>query len=97
MRDVNGFEVSNIGLDVSEQKFIDKIKETEASIIGLRGFLTLAFDSMKETINAMKAAGLRDKVKFMIGGGQIDEEIRKDTDTDAYGNDAMAGVFLAKQ
>lgn len=66
MRDVNGFEVSNIGLDVSEQKFIDKIQETEASIIGLRGFLTLAFDSMKETINAMKAAGLRDKVKFMI-------------------------------
>jgi methanogenic corrinoid protein MtbC1 len=97
MRDVNGFEVSNIGLDVSEQKFIDKIQETEASIIGLRGFLTLAFDSMKETINAMKAAGLRDKVKFMIGGGQIDEEIRKYTNTDAYSNDAMAGVSLAKK
>ncbi|MCJ7744311.1 MAG: hypothetical protein MUO99_07125, partial [Dehalococcoidales bacterium] len=60
------------------------------------GFLTLAFDSMKETVGAIKAAGLRDKVKIMIGGGQIDEEIRKYTGADAYGRDAMVGVSLAK-
>jgi 5-methyltetrahydrofolate--homocysteine methyltransferase len=97
MLDVNGFEVSNLGLDVPSQKFIDKIKETEANIVGLRGFLTLAFDSMKKTVNAIIAAGLRNKVKFMIGGGQIDEGIRKYADADAYGNDAMAGVSLAKK
>jgi methanogenic corrinoid protein MtbC1 len=97
MLDVNGFEVHNIGVDVSAQNFIDKIKETEAGIVGLSGFLTLAFDSMKETVDAIKAAGLRDKVKIMIGGGQIDETIRKYTGADAYGKDAMGGVSLAKQ
>lgn len=96
MLDVNGFEVYNLGVDVPPQKFVDKIKETGAPIVGLSGFLTLAFDSMKETVEAIKAAGLRDKVKIMIGGGQIDEEIRKYTGADAYGQDAMAGVNYAK-
>jgi methanogenic corrinoid protein MtbC1 len=97
MLDVNGFEVHNLGVDAPAQKFIDKIKETEAGIVGLSGFLTLAFDSMKETVDAIKAAGLRDKVKIMIGGGQIDETIRKYTGADAYGKDAMGAVSLAKQ
>ena len=97
MLDVNGFEVFNIGVDQPPQNFVDKIKETNAQIVGLSGFLTLAFDSMKETVTAIKAAGLRDKMKIMIGGGQIDEEIRKYTQADAYGKDAMAAVTLAKQ
>jgi len=97
MLDVNGFEVIDLGVDVPVQKFIDKIKETGAPIVGLSGFLALAFDSMKETIEAMQKAGLRDKVKVMIGGGQISDEIRKYTGADAYGKDAMAGVTLAKQ
>ena len=59
--------------------------------------MTLAFDSMKQTIEAIKDAGLRDKVKVMIGGGQINEEIRKYTGADAYGRDAMAAVNLAKK
>jgi methanogenic corrinoid protein MtbC1 len=96
MLDVSGFEVYDLGVDVPPQKFVDKIKETNAPIVGLSGFLTLAFDSMKETIEAIKAAGLRDKVKIMIGGGQIDEEIRKYAGADAYGRDAMTGVALAK-
>lgn len=97
MLDVNGFEVYDLGVDVPAQKFVDKIKETNASIVGLSGFLTLAFDSMKETIEAIRAADLRDKVKIMIGGGQIDDEVRKHTQADAYGKDAMAGVSLAKE
>jgi 5-methyltetrahydrofolate--homocysteine methyltransferase len=96
MLDVSGFEVYDLGVDVPAQKFIEKIRETNAPIVGLSGFLTLAFDSMKETVGAIKAAGLRDKVKIMIGGGQIDEEIRKYTGADAYGRDAMVGVSLAK-
>ena len=52
---------------------------------------------MKETIEAMKGAGLRDKVKVMIGGGQVSEEIKKYTGADAYGKDAMVGVSLAKK
>lgn len=97
MLDVSGFEVYDLGVDVPPQKFVEKIKETNAPIVGLSGFLTLAFDSMKETVEAIKAAGLRDKVKIMIGGGQIDEEIRKYAGADAYGRDAMTGVTLAKQ
>ena len=97
MLDVNGFEVYDLGVDVPAQKFVQKIKESGAPIVGLSGFLTLAYDSMKQTIEAIKNAGLRDKVKVMIGGGQISEEIRKYTGADAYGTDAMAGVYLAKK
>jgi len=97
MLDVTGFEVYDIGIDQAPQSFIDKIKQTGAGIVGLSGFLTLAFDSMKETVGAIKNAGLRDKVKIMIGGGQMNDDIRKYTGADAYGADAMAGVALAKK
>ncbi|MBA7501193.1 Methionine synthase [subsurface metagenome] len=97
MLDVNGFEVYDLGVDVPAQKFVDKIRESGASIVGLSGFLTLAYDPMKQTIEAIKNAGLRDTVKVMIGGGQITEEIKKYTGADAYGKDAMVGVSLAKK
>jgi methanogenic corrinoid protein MtbC1 len=97
MLDVNGFEVYDLGVDVPAQNFVEKIKESGASIVGLSGFLTLAYDSMKQIIQAIEDAGLRDKVKVMIGGGQITEEIRKYAGADAYGKDAMAGVSLAKK
>ncbi len=97
MLDVNGFEVYDLGVDVPPEKFVEKIRESSATIVGLSGFLTLAFDSMKQTIGTIKDAGLRDKVKIMIGGGQITEEIRKYTGADAYGKDAMAGISLARQ
>jgi 5-methyltetrahydrofolate--homocysteine methyltransferase len=96
MLDISGFEVYDLGVDVPSRNFVDKIKETGATVVGLSGFLTLAFDSMKETVEAIKEAGLRDRVKIMIGGGQIDDAIRKYTGADAYGRDAMAGVSLAK-
>jgi len=97
MLDVNGFEVLDLGVDVPVEKFIEKIKESGAAIVALSGFLTLSYDSMKATIDAIQGAGLRDKVKIMIGGGQINEDIRKYTSADAYGKDAMAGVKLAKE
>jgi methanogenic corrinoid protein MtbC1 len=97
MLDVNRFEVFDLGIDVPAQKFVDKINETGSTVVGLSGFLTLAFDSMKETVDAIKSAGLRDKVKIMIGGGQIDEQVKKFTGADAYGKDAMEAVKLAGQ
>jgi methanogenic corrinoid protein MtbC1 len=97
MLDVNGFDVLDLGIDVPPNKFVEAIKEFQPQVIGLSGFLTLAFDSMKDTVEAIKKAGLRDKVKIMIGGGQISDEIKKYTGADAYGKDAMAGVSLAKQ
>lgn len=97
MLDINGFEVYDLGVDVPAQKFVEKIEETQARIIGLSGLLTLAFESMKETIDVINDAGLRDKVKIMIGGGQINDEVRKYTGADAYGSDAMSAVSLAKE
>ena len=94
MLDVNGFEVTDLGVDAAPEKFVEAVKETGATIVALSGFLTLAFDPMKYTVEALKAAGL--PVKVMIGGGQIDEQIRQYTGADAYGRDAMAAVALAK-
>ena len=97
MLDVNGFDVYDIGVDIPAHKFVEKIEEVKPDIVGLSGFLTLAFDAMKETVEAIQAAGLRDKVKIMIGGGQMDDEIRKYSGADAYRPDAMAAVLLAKE
>ena len=97
MLEVNGFEVYDLGVDVPPEKFVEKIKETGAKIVGLSGFLTLAFDSMKKTVEAIEKAGLRDKVKIMIGGGQVTEEVRKYVGADAYGRNAMDAVALAKK
>jgi methanogenic corrinoid protein MtbC1 len=95
MLDINGFEVTDLGVDVPPQKFVETVKETGATIVGLSGFLTLAYDPMKATVEALKAAGLN--VKVMIGGGQIDDQIRQYTGADAYGKDAMTAVALAKE
>jgi len=94
MLDLNGFEVTDLGVDVPPAKFVEAVKETGATIVGLSGFLTLAYDPMKATVAALRDTGL--DVKIMIGGGQIDEQIREYTSADAYGRDAMAAVALAK-
>ena len=97
MLDVNGFEVHDLGVDVAPQAFVDKIRQVRPDVVGLSGFLTLVYDAMKQTVQAIQEAGLRDNVKIMIGGGQVDETIRKYTSADAYGRDAMAAVSLAKE
>jgi methanogenic corrinoid protein MtbC1 len=96
MLDINGFEVKDIGVDVPVQTFIEEISAFKPDVVGLSGFLTLAFDSMKETVDAIQAAGLREKMKIMIGGGQIDEAVRTYTGADAYGINAMDAVSLCK-
>lgn len=96
MLDINGFEVTDLGVDVPPAKFVETVKQTGAKIVGLSGFLTLAYDPMKATVAALKDAGFND-IKVMIGGGQIDDQIRQYTGADAYGRDAMAAVALAKQ
>jgi trimethylamine corrinoid protein len=96
MLDVNGFAVYDLGIDVKPQIFVDKIREVEPQIVGLSGFLTSVYQAMKDTVDAIAAAGLRNEVKIMIGGGVMDEEIRKFAGADAYGQDAMAAVNLAR-
>ena len=96
MLDVNGFEVIDLGVDVPAQRFVEAIEQSGSRVVGLSGFLTIAFQSMKDTVAAIADAGLREKVKIMIGGGPIDEQVRTFTGADAFGTDAMSAVDLAK-
>jgi len=86
----------DLGIDVPSAEFVAGIKEHQPKVLALSGFLTLAFDSMKSTIAAIDAAGLRDDMKIMIGGGQVDETIRGHTGADAFGMNAMEAVALCK-
>jgi 5-methyltetrahydrofolate--homocysteine methyltransferase len=96
MLDINGFEVKDIGVDVPVRTFLDEIEAFRPDVVGLSGFLTLAFDAMKETIEAFGSAGLRDGFKVMIGGGQIDETVRAYTGADAFGVNAVEAVALCR-
>ncbi len=96
MLDINGFEVKDIGVDVPVKTFIDEINAYQPDVVGLSGFLTLAFDSMKETIEAFENEGMRQKFKIMIGGGQIDDTVRNYTGADAFGVNAVEAVALCK-
>ncbi len=96
MLDINGFEVKDIGVDVPVKTFIEEIKVYQPDVVGLSGFLTLAFDSMKETIQAFENEGMREQFKIMIGGGQIDETVRNYTGADAFGVNAVEAVSLCR-
>jgi 5-methyltetrahydrofolate--homocysteine methyltransferase len=95
--ETNGFEVRDIGIDQPPEKFVEAIEDFQPKVVGLSGLLTLAFESMKETVRAIDAAGLRKDVRIMIGGAQVTEQVKDYTGADAYGPDAMAGVRLTKQ
>ncbi|MFX1575188.1 MAG: B12-binding domain-containing protein [Promethearchaeota archaeon] len=95
MLEANGFEVLDLGIDVPANMFIKNLKEFKPGILALSGFLTLAFDSMKEIIQKIIEAGLRDTVKIMIGGGTLDETIVEYVGADAFGDSAVDAVNLA--
>ncbi len=91
----NNFDVTDLGVDVPADRFVEALQKTGASVLGLSGLLTIAFDGMRETVQAVEAAGLRDKVKVMIGGGPVSDKVREYTGADAWGPDAQAAVSLA--
>ena len=95
--EANGFEVRDIGIDRPPEEFVEAIRDFQPQVVGLSGLLTLAFDSMKETVRAIEDAGLRESVRIMIGGGQVTEQVKDYTGADAYGPDALAGIRLAAQ
>ena len=97
MLDVNGFQVVDLGVDVPVQTFVAKIREIRPQVAGMSGFLTLAFDQMRITVEGIKEAGLRDGVKIMIGGAAMDDEAAKYIGADAFGADAAVAVKLAKR
>jgi methanogenic corrinoid protein MtbC1 len=96
MLEVNGFNVIDLGIDQPEEAFVTAVKDNQPQVLALSGFLSVAFDSMKSTIEQVETAGLRTNLKVIIGGGQMDDTVRKYTGADAYGDDAMAAVAFAK-
>ncbi|MCX5642862.1 MAG: corrinoid protein [Candidatus Omnitrophica bacterium] len=91
-----GFEVMDLGIDVPEEKFVAAVKEG-AQVIGLSALLTTTMTGMKGVIEALKTAGVRDKVKVMIGGAPITQSYADEIGADAYGEDAATAAIKAKQ
>ena len=87
----------DLGIDVPVQAFVDTIAAVKPQVVALSGFLTLAFDSMKETVEAFEREGLRSQFKIMVGGGQIDEAVRAYTGADAFGVNAVEAVNLCNR
>ena len=90
-----GFEVHDLGVDVPPEKFVAKLEETGAGLLALSGLLTIAFDTMKTTVEAVTAAGLRDRVRVIIGGGPVNEAVVEFTGADTFGKVAAEAVRLA--
>ncbi len=94
MLDVSGYHVRDLGVDVPPARFVEAIRELEPQVVGLSGLLTLAFDSMKATVDAIAAAGLRDRVRIMVGGAPVDRQVQDFTGADGWGADVAAALKL---
>ncbi len=92
LMEMNGFEVKDLGVDVPNSVFVSAIEEFQPDIVGISGLLTNVFDDIRDTIKAIDDAGLRDSRKIIIGGGQLDENVREYTSADAFTTDAGLGV-----
>ncbi|HOT98271.1 MAG TPA: corrinoid protein [bacterium] len=91
-----GFEVIDLGVDVSADKFIAAVKEYQPHIVGLSALLTTTMLNMKETITAMQATGVRDQVKVVIGGAPVTRQYADEIRADGFATDAASAVDLAK-
>ncbi|NTW70980.1 MAG: cobalamin-binding protein [Eubacteriaceae bacterium] len=96
MSEAAGFEVYDIGIDQPVQAFIDKVKEVKPNIVGMSGVLTLALEAMKDTVDGLKEAGLRDSVKIVIGGNPVTKEACEHIGADAFTTNAAEGVKIAQ-
>ncbi|MCF8009501.1 MAG: cobalamin-dependent protein, partial [Halanaerobiales bacterium] len=95
--EVNGFKIIDIGEDVSPENFIKAINQYNPDIVGMSCLLTVAFESMKDTVKKIDQAGLRDQVKIMIGGAPINDDICEYVQADGWAADAVKAVRLAKK
>lgn len=94
MAEAAGFEVYDLGIDQPVQAFVDKVKEVEPEIVGMSGVLTLALESMKDTVDALKEAGLKDSVKVIIGGNPVTKEACEHIGADGFTTNAAEGVKM---
>jgi len=91
-----GFEVIDLGIDQSVSAFVEKVREVKPDIVGMSGVLTLALEAMKDTIDGLKEAGLRDNIKIIIGGNPVTKEACDHIGADAFTTNAAEGVKIAQ-
>lgn len=96
MAEAAGFEVFDLGIDQEPAAFIEKVKEVNPDIVGMSGVLTLALDSMKNTVEEMKKAGVRDNVKIIIGGNPVTQEACTNIGADAFTDNAAEGIKICQ-
>lgn len=97
MLTANGFLVNDIGIDRPPADFVTAVKETNATLVGASALLTTTMPAQQKIIEALAEAGLRDKVKVMVGGAPVTQSWAEKIDADGYAEDAIAAVALAKQ
>ena len=91
------FEVADLGIDVPIEKFVEAAEKSRADLIAMSSLLTTSMNAMRDTINALKAGGIRDKVKVMVGGAPITQDFANSIGADAYAKDAATAVDMAKE
>lgn len=97
MLEGNGFEVIDLGVNVSPEQFISGVKEKGANVVAMSALLTTTMPAMRTTIDALKAAGVRDKVKVLIGGAPITQKYADEIGADGYSDNAVGAVSVAKK
>jgi len=96
MAEAAGFMVHDLGTDQPVEAFVEKVKQLKPDIVGMSGVLTLAIDSMKDTVDGLKKAGLSDDVKIIIGGNPVTQEACEYVGADAFTTNAAAGVKICQ-
>ncbi len=97
MLEGGGFEVTDLGADVAPEKFIEGIQRADANIVCLSALLTVTMPSMRTTIDALKQAGVRDRVKVLVGGAPVTRQFAEQIGADGYSPDAPGAVALARE
>ncbi len=96
MAEAAGFEVFDLGIDQPPANFVNKVREVKPEIVGMSGVLTLALEAMKDTVDALKEAGLRDSIKIIIGGNPVTKEACEQIGADAFTTNAAEGVKICQ-
>jgi methylmalonyl-CoA mutase cobalamin-binding domain/chain len=92
-----GFDIVDLGVDVPVEKFVQAVKDSGAQVLGMSALLNFTYPAMKEVVDALKEAGLRDQIKIVVGGAPVNEQVRQYTGADYYAKDAVAGVNICKE
>ena len=96
MLEAEGYELVDLGVDVAPEKFVAAISGYKPNVVGMSGLLTLAIESMRSSVDAMRGGGVRQNAKVIIGGGRVDETVRDYVGADAFADNVAKGIEICK-